>query len=117
MANAHTALDAAVHCLAFVGTEVEAGVPPEQAGEAAHGALLLIAGFRDDHRGRRNLMPHKAHDLAGKLVGRQDIIRRAGQNRARGHTAKCRRCRFLHTDDAASLLHEAGSVGAIITCA
>ena len=62
-------------------------------------------------------MPHKAHDFACELGGRQDRICHAGQKDAGGHAAKCRRGGFLNTHDAAGLFNEAGSVGSVTTCA
>ena len=114
MANSHAALDAAVHRLVFVGSEIEARVALEQAREAAHRALLLVVGYQGKRLPGDFVLDEACH-LPGEFHRGEDVIRRAVQQDAGGHAAEYRRGRGLHTDQTAGLFDDARPSGAVGT--
>ena len=104
VAEAHAALDAAVHAFLFVVGDVEARVAFQEALERVHSlAGFLIMG---DWRGWRfGLCPSgESHDLARESFGIGHQVGGAGEDHALGHSGELRGFGGLHEDEPAGLV-------------
>ena len=110
MAEAHSALDAAVHAFLFVVPDVEARMALEQALQRAHS---LAGGFVSGNRRRGSFRlgtARETHDLPRQRFRIGDQVGGARENDALRHSGELRRFGRLHEHQPPGFVQGAGPI-------